>query len=103
MKITDATPVRMGRPPVSPEARAARMADGRAFEAARKRCGLSLSHAAEALGVSVPHLRAWETGRRPIPSEIRAAVVRDWQADFASPPPPPVVCPHCRGTGEVPG
>lgn len=54
---------------------------GRIIAAARLRHGLSQPHAAEAIGVSLTTIRAWEQGKRSIPVDRRAFLAEQWGID----------------------
>lgn len=63
---------------------------------ARRRHGLSQPHAAEAIGVSLTTLRAYEQGKRSIPEERRAFLAEQWGIPRRELGLDLGVCPHCR-------
>lgn len=63
---------------------------------ARQRYGLSQPHAAEAIGVSLTTIRAWEQGKRLIPIEQRAFLAEQWGIERELLDLDREVCPCCK-------
>lgn len=69
---------------------------GPIIAAARRRHGLSQPHAAEAIGVSLTTLRAYEQGKRSIPADRRAFLAEQWGIDRQQLGLDLGVCPCCQ-------